>query len=206
MCFSCDKPGHRVGRCPELDETFPGWSAEKVVVADLNFCNSVVGGPTSTPLKSAGLIVDLAEDVTVGVSSPADLAGSVTVGVLFPAYLAGGVGAAPSAVAEVVSSSNIAEVVHSAALAELASSADLAGDVTASVASSAISEVASSADITEVSSSADLDEVASSADLAEVESSADLTGDVTVGVASLADPVVLSPPVWRSGRIVGTVL
>ena len=33
-CFSCGKPGHRVGRYPELDETFPymlpGWSAEKV--------------------------------------------------------------------------------------------------------------------------------------------------------------------------------
>ena len=34
MCFSCGKPGHGVGMCPELDETFkymlPGWSAEKV--------------------------------------------------------------------------------------------------------------------------------------------------------------------------------
>ena len=34
VCFSCGKPGHGVGRCPELDETFPymlpGWSAEKV--------------------------------------------------------------------------------------------------------------------------------------------------------------------------------
>ena len=34
VCFSCVKPGHGVGRWPELDETFPymlpGWSAEKV--------------------------------------------------------------------------------------------------------------------------------------------------------------------------------
>ena len=34
VCSSCGKPGHGVGRCPELDETFPymlpGWSAEKV--------------------------------------------------------------------------------------------------------------------------------------------------------------------------------
>ena len=32
--FSCGKPGHGVGRCQELDETFPymltGWSMEKV--------------------------------------------------------------------------------------------------------------------------------------------------------------------------------
>ena len=34
VCFSCDKAGHGVGRCPELSETFPfmlpGWTAEKV--------------------------------------------------------------------------------------------------------------------------------------------------------------------------------
>ena len=34
VCFSCGKSGHGVGRCPELNETFPymlpGWSAEKV--------------------------------------------------------------------------------------------------------------------------------------------------------------------------------
>ena len=34
VCLSCGKPGHGVGRCPELDDIFPymlpGWSAEKV--------------------------------------------------------------------------------------------------------------------------------------------------------------------------------
>ena len=34
VCFSFGKAGHGVGRCPELNETFPfmlpGWSAEKV--------------------------------------------------------------------------------------------------------------------------------------------------------------------------------
>ena len=34
VCFSCGKAGHGVGRCPELNETFPfmlpGWAAEKV--------------------------------------------------------------------------------------------------------------------------------------------------------------------------------
>ena len=34
VCFSCGNSGHGVGRCPQLDETFPymlpGWSAEKV--------------------------------------------------------------------------------------------------------------------------------------------------------------------------------
>ena len=63
-------------------------SLEEVLVADINFCNSVVGGPTSTFLKNTGLIVDLAGDVTVGVSSPVELAGDVTAGVSSPADLA----------------------------------------------------------------------------------------------------------------------
>ena len=42
-------------------------SMEEEVVADLKFCYSVVGGPTSMPLKIVGLIVDLAGDVTIGV-------------------------------------------------------------------------------------------------------------------------------------------
>ena len=66
-------------------------SLEEMVVVDLTFCNSVVGGPTSTLLKSTGWIVDLAGDVTIGVSSLAELAGDVTVGVSSPADLAGNV-------------------------------------------------------------------------------------------------------------------
>ena len=38
-------------------------SMEEEVVADLDFCDSVVGGPTSTFLRSADVIVDLAGDV-----------------------------------------------------------------------------------------------------------------------------------------------
>ena len=66
-------------------------SMEEEVVADLDFCESVVGGPTSTFLRSADMIIYLAGDVTVGVSSPADLAGDVTIGVSSTADLAGGV-------------------------------------------------------------------------------------------------------------------
>ena len=43
----------------------------------------------TTFLSSADGIVDLAGDVTIGVSSPADLAGDLTVGVSSPADLAG---------------------------------------------------------------------------------------------------------------------
>ena len=46
-------------------------------MTDPDFRECVVGGPTSTFLSSADGIVDLAGDVTVGVSSPADLAGDV---------------------------------------------------------------------------------------------------------------------------------
>ena len=45
-------------------------SADEDVVSDSKFCDTMVGGPTSTPLKIAGLTVDFAGDVTVGVSSP----------------------------------------------------------------------------------------------------------------------------------------
>ena len=37
-------------------------SLVEVVVADLNLYNSVVGGPTSMPLRSAGLLTDFAGD------------------------------------------------------------------------------------------------------------------------------------------------
>ena len=56
-------------------------SADEKFVADSNCWNNVVGGLTSTPLKIAGLTVDLSGDVTVGVASPADLARLITVGV-----------------------------------------------------------------------------------------------------------------------------
>ena len=146
---------------------------EAMVVTDPDFRDCVIGGPTAAPLGSAGVIVNIAGDVTVSVSSPTELAGDVTpcwrltVGVSYPADIAGGVvtvSVAPSAVAEVASSADIAEVAPSADLAEVASSADLAGDVTVGVstpadlhggvtvgvATSAIAEVSSSADIAEV--------------------------------------------------------
>ena len=43
-------------------------SADNEVVADSKCRDNVVGGPTSTSLKIAGLNVDIAGDVTVGVS------------------------------------------------------------------------------------------------------------------------------------------
>ena len=52
-------------------------------MANLDFCDSVVGGPTSTCLKITKWIVDLAGGITVGVSSQADFAGVVTTGVTF---------------------------------------------------------------------------------------------------------------------------
>ena len=85
-------------------------SMEEEAVADLDICDSVVGGPTSTFLRSADMIVDLAGDVTVIVSSPADLAGDVTVGVT------------SSAVAEVASSADLVEVAYSASLPEMSPS------------------------------------------------------------------------------------
>ena len=121
-------------------------------MADLNFCDSVVGGLTSAFLSGADGIVDLAGDVAVDVSSPADLAGDV--GVSFRTDLAGDftvksvvpsrpcwgviIAVAPSAVAEVASSVDFAQA---------ASSADFVGGVTVGVMSSAVSEVVSLADI-----------------------------------------------------------
>ena len=88
---------------------------EGMVVTDPDFRDCVVGGPTSAFLRSSDGIVDLAGDVTVGVSSPADLAGDVTVGVSSPADLAGGVtvGVAPSVIAGVASPADLAEVASS---------------------------------------------------------------------------------------------
>ena len=66
-------------------------SADEDVVADLKFRNNVVGGPTSTPLKIAGLTVNIAGDIAVSVSSPSYLVGDVTVGVVSSPDLAGNV-------------------------------------------------------------------------------------------------------------------
>ena len=55
-------------------------SAHKEIVADQEFCDTFVGGPTPTTLMIAGLIVDLAGDVSVGVALSADLAEVATVG------------------------------------------------------------------------------------------------------------------------------
>ena len=55
---------------PELVESEDDPSMEEEAMANLDFCESVVGGPTSTFLRSAEIIVDCAGDVTVGVSSP----------------------------------------------------------------------------------------------------------------------------------------
>ena len=60
-------------------------SADEQVMADSKFRDTFV----STPLTIAGLTVDLAGDVTVGVASSADLDGDVTVGVEPSADLAG---------------------------------------------------------------------------------------------------------------------
>ena len=56
-------------------------SPDEEVTADPKFRDTFVGGPTSTSPKIAGLTVDLAGDVTVGVAPSADLAEVVTVGV-----------------------------------------------------------------------------------------------------------------------------
>ena len=111
-------------------------------------------------------------------SSPANLAGGVTVGV------------APSAVAEVVPSANLAEV---------ASSADLAGDVTVGVTSLSdpASVVTAGVAFKEKCGNSALipsDCVCHYNDIYEMAISADLTGDVVVGVTSLADPVSVVTP------------
>ena len=131
-------------------------SMKEEVVAELDFCDSVVRGPTSAFLSNT--------DGIVVVSYPADLNGDVTISVSSrPTLLETSLSVCrPRPTLQEVSPSEW----HPMAVAEVASSADLAGDVTVGVASSASS---SPCDITEVASSADLVKVASSADLAEVE-------------------------------------
>ena len=178
-----------------------GLSMKEKVVAGVNSCDSVVGGPTSTFLSSVDGIVDLAGDITVSMSSSADLAGGVTVGVTYPAdagvaspaYLAGGVtiGVAPLAYAGVASPADFAEV---------ASSADLAGDITVGVLS--VAKLAGGVTVREASPAH-----------AGVASPADLAGGVTVRVTFLADAEVVSPADFAevassadlAGNVVGLV-
>ena len=146
-----------------------GLSMEEEVVAELDFCNSVIGGATSTFLSSTDGILDFAGDVTLVVSSPANLAGGITVGVLSRVDLAGDVTLVVSSPADLagdvtVGVSPLADLAGDITIV-VSSQADLPVGVTVGVATSAVAEVASSA-------------------VAEVASSADLAGDVTVGVAS----------------------
>ena len=127
-------------------------SADEEVVADSKFCDTFVGGPTSTPLKIAGLTIDLAGYVTVGVASSADHAGDITVGVASSTDLAGDV------------------------TVDVVPSADLAGDVTVGVASLADLD----GDVTDLAGDITVG-VASLADIAEVAPSVDYDGDVTAG-------------------------
>ena len=87
----------------------------------------------------AGLTIDIAGDVTVGVSSPADLAGDVTVSVASPADLAGVVTAGVAFREECGDNVVIPTdcVCNYDEIAEVTSSANLAGDVTVGVTSSA---------------------------------------------------------------------
>ena len=73
--------------------------ADEQVVADQEIRETFAGGATSATRKIAGLTVDLAGDVTVGVASSAELAEVITVGVASSTDLAGVVtaGVAPSA-------------------------------------------------------------------------------------------------------------
>ena len=99
-------------------------SADEEVVADSKFRDTVVGGPTPTTLKIAGLIIDLAGHVTVAVSSSADLAGDVTASVASSTDLAGDV------TASVSTPSDLAGDLEAFSAS---SSADHAGDVTVGV-------------------------------------------------------------------------
>ena len=138
----------------------------------VDYCDSMVGEPSSAGLDSAVWFVDLAGAVTVGVTSPADLAGGVTVGVTAPAVA----GVASLAVAGVASLADVG----------VASLAD------AGVTSLAVAGVASLAVVG----------VASLVDFAEVVPLADVAGDVAIGVTFLADPVgvVTEKMMVRDGR------
>ena len=96
----------------------------QAVLAGLNLCDSLVGGPTSTFLSSADGIVDLPGGVTI--SANLGVAPSTIAGVSYPTDLAGGVttGVAPSAVIAEVASSAVAWAESPAEIAGVASLAD----------------------------------------------------------------------------------
>ena len=158
-------------------------SADYEVAADLKCRNNVVGGSTSTPLNIAGLPVDIAGDVTVGVSSLADLAGDVTVGVAPSADLAGDVTVGVSPPNNLTNNITIG----------VASSSNLAGDVTIGVTSSADRASVVTVGVAYREECGDnvvfpTDCVCACVEIAELAPSADLAGNVTIGVTSSADP------------------
>ena len=151
VCFSCDKAGHGVGWCPELNETFsfmlPGWSAEKV---------------GSSYALISPRYADFAGEVAAGVASPAVLAGAVAVEVASSA-IAGEVAVlkASPAVARVASLADFARIAPgiepgaSLADAVVAFLVDFAGVIAVGVASLDDAGAASLADAG-VASPADL--------------------------------------------------
>ena len=97
------------------------------VEADSTFCDTVSGGPTSTPLEIVVWRRPCWRYHRRCVYSPADLAGDVTIGVLAPAdhtkNITVGVSSRPTLLdtSEVAFSADIAEVASSADLADVAS-------------------------------------------------------------------------------------
>ena len=152
-------------------------------------------------------LAHLAGDVTVRVepSAVAEVASSADIAEVAPSADLAEM-ASSADLAEVASSADLAEMASSADLAEVASSADLAGDVTVGVTSLADPDCVVTAGVAfreEWGNSVVIPShyVCHYDDIAEVASSADLAGDVTVGVTSLADPVVGDSVMIQSGSV-----